>query len=84
MTDSTDLTAEWRRLLQLREDLSAVIDDDLTRIRERMRAELAQTLRAGIDEIGRLSSEGRPDFQAKRRLKIEWWREVLSVMDAPQ
>jgi hypothetical protein len=57
MTEATE--EEHQRLMSVRHDrFAAIQDEDLERILARMKAVLVSTLRAGIDEIGRLPSEG--------------------------
>jgi hypothetical protein len=80
----TDPFEEARRLLERRDDLAAIRDDDTDRIREQMRTDFIKILRAGIGEISRLPNNARPDLEARRRAEIEWLAAVLESMSPPQ
>jgi hypothetical protein len=81
---SDDSFEIWRRALEARDELAGIRDPELDQIRDRMKAELVRSLRAGIDEINGLPEHSKRGLSARRRAEIEWPGAVLEALSAPQ
>jgi predicted nucleotidyltransferase len=76
MTDPSD---QEQALREARAELEAILDDDLSRVRETIRVEVTRVLREGIDAL-LYAGEAR---EVKRKEAIRFWSHVRGVLGAP-